>query len=315
MTAPRLSIVIVNWNSGTQLRDCLTTVQRETRSAYEVLVVDNASHDGSAAGVDTEFPYVDVMPSAVNLGFAAGTNLALPRTRGEFIVLLNPDTLVTQAALDRLADFLANHPRAGAAGPHLPHPNGRYHVRNGGWQPSIGSVFAHYSGLSRVLPSMRGLHTTRPVTQRVGWLSGACLVVRRAALDSAGPLHEGWFMYAEDVEWCDRIGRDWELWYVPAVKVVHFDRQSTKQRGRPFSTLWAVGLHRHYVRRARPGRAALLVFDAVMAAGLLSRACLYAARAALARRREPWWPEALNFAHGARDLMALGLAGPRGPAA
>lgn len=119
-------------------------------------------------------------------------------------------------------------------------------------------------------------------------------------------------MYAEDVEWCDRIGRNWELWYLPAAAVVHFDRQSTKRRGRAFSTLWAIGLHRHYVRRARPGRAALLVFDAIMAAGLLSRAGLYAARAALARRREPWWPEALDFAHGARDLIALGLAGPSG---
>lgn len=310
MKPPRLSIAIVNWNSGAQLRDCLTTIQCATRSTYEVVVVDNASDDGSATGVDAEFPYVSVLANAENLGFAAGTNLALPRAQGEFIVLLNPDTLVTHAALDRLADFLTSHPRAGAAGPDLPHPNGRYHVRNGGWQPSIGSVFAHYSGLSRLAPGLRGLHTTRPVAQRVGWLSGACLMVRRAAADSAGPLHEGWFMYAEDVEWCDRIGRHWELWYLPAVKVAHLDRQSTRRRGRRFSTLWAIGLHRHYVRRARPGRAALLVFDAIVAAGLLSRACLYAARAALAWRREPWWPEARDFAHGARDLIALGLAGP-----
>lgn len=305
MSSPRLSIAIVNWNSGAHLRDCLSTIERETRTPYEVLILDNASCDGSAKGIETGYSNVSVLWSSTNLGFATGVNLLLPRAQGDYVVLLNPDTLILHRALDRLADFMVAHPSAGAVGPTLRHPTGRYQVQNGGWQPTIWTVLAHYSGLTRLVPGLHGLHTTRDTTQRVGWLSGACLMVRREAVTMAGPLHEDWFLYGEDVEWCDRIGRDWELWYLSEAKVLHLDRQSTKRRGRAFSTLWAVGLHHHYVRRGRPNRLQLLAFDTCMAAGLLSRACLYAGRAVWSRRTDPWLPEAVDFVHGAWDLIRL----------
>lgn len=310
MSTLRLSVIIVNWNSGALLRECVASIERETNATYEVLVVDNASTDGSANRIASDFRNATLVSAPENLGFAGGANYVLPRAVGEYIALLNPDTLVLDGALDRLVHFLEVHPGAGAVGPKLLHPSGRYRVLNGGWQPTIWSAFAHYSGLTRLLPALHGLHTTRDVAQRVGWLSGACLMVRRAASEAAGPLHEGWFMYAEDVEWCDRISRDWDLWYLPEAVVAHLDRQSTKRRGRAFATLWARGLHLHYVRRCRPNRVRLLAFDAILAAGLASRACVYAGRALVARKRDPWLAEAIDFLYGALELALLGLAGP-----
>ncbi len=312
---PTLSIIIVNWNTGELLRDCLRSIARETAAvAHEIIVVDNASTDGSAELVRREFPAVRLIASGANRGYAAGNNLALPIARGDFLALLNPDTLIADRALERLVDFLIARPQAGAVGPQLLDPAGRYAIRNGGWQPTLGTILAHASGVSRLTSGrVRGLHTIADRRQRVGWLSGACLVVRRATAESVGPLHEDWFLYAEDVEWCDRIGRcSWELWYEPAACVVHLDRSSTRQRGGRFSTLWIQGLHHHYARRTRAGRPRLLLFDAILAAGLLSRTPFYLARAIAPRRagqRPEWRAEAESFARGAYEVVRLGWRG------
>ncbi len=309
MREPTLSIIIVNWNTGALLCECLRSIARETPDLpHEIIVVDNASTDGSADLVRRESPAVRLIESGANRGYAGGNNLALPAVRGAFIALLNPDTRIEDRALERLVAFLRARPQAGAVGPRLLDPGRRYAVRNGGWQPTIGTVLAHYGGLSRLLPGrVRGLHTIADRRQRVGWLSGACLVVRRAVVAEVGPLHEEWFMYAEDVEWCDRIaGRGWQLWYEPAARVIHLDRRSTSQRERRFSTLWAHGLHHHYVRRSRAGWPRILLFDAILAAGLLSRAVLYLARATRAPRQGLWRAEARAFARGAREIVQLG---------
>lgn len=313
MTPPRLSIIIVNWNTGSLLRDCLRSVGRETPALpHEVIVVDNASTDGSADLLRREFPAVRLIASATNRGYAGGNNLALPEARGAYLALLNPDTILEDRALERLVAFLDRHPPAGAVGPALRHPAGRYAIRNGGWQPTIGTLLAHYAGLSRLWPArIRGLHLVTDWPQRVGWLSGACLVVRRAAALQAGPLYEDWFMYAEDVEWCDRLAAlGWDLWYEPAARVIHLDRQSTAQREARFSTLWAQGLHHHYVRRSAAPRPRVILFDAILAAGLLSRALLYLMRAARSPRgRAAWRGEARSFARAAGEVIRLAWHG------
>jgi GT2 family glycosyltransferase len=303
-----LTIVIVNWNTAALLGDCLATIARETtRLAHEIIVVDNASTDGSAGMMRDAFPYVRLLEAPSNVGYAAGNNLALSRARGRYVALLNPDTLVHERALERLVDALEAMPLAGAVGPALRHPQGRYAVRNGGWQPTIGTIAAHYSGLSRSGSRyLRGLHLMDDRRQRVGWLSGACLVVRREVVAAVGPLHEEWFLYAEDVEWCDRIARaGWELWYEPSATIIHLDRQSTGQRGATFSTLWARGLHEHYRRRTGAGAVRLFVFDCTLAAGIFSRALLYFARALSPRQRALWLTEAYSFARAAQMLLRL----------
>ena len=306
-----LTIIIVNWNTAAPLRDCLRSVARETPDlSHRVIVVDNASDDGSAEMVRREFPGVELIIAPANLGYAGGNNLALPLVSGEYVALLNPDTVVEDRALERLVAFLDAHPAAGATGPRLRHPAGRYAIENGGWQPSIGTLFNHYSGLSRLAKRrLRGLHLIGDERRRVGWLSGACLVVRSAAARAAGPLLEEWFMYAEDVEWCDRLAaRGWELWYEPAASILHLDRQATNQRDPTFSTLWARGLHHHYVRRSRPSRPRLLLFDAVLIGGLLSRAALYRARAVRRPAEAHWRGEARSFVRAAGEIARLGVA-------
>lgn len=306
--APTLTVIVVNWNTAAPLRDCLRSVARETaRLPHRVIVVDNASADGSADLVRREFPDAELIVAPANLGFAGGNNLALPLVESEYLALLNPDTVIEDRALERLVACLDARPAAGAVGPRLRHPAGRYAIENGGWQPTIGTVVAHYSGLSRLAPRrIRGLHLIGGGPRRVGWLSGACLVARRAAARAAGPLLEEWFMYAEDVEWCDRLAaRGWELWYEPAATVLHLDRQATGQRGAAFSTLWARGLRQHYARRSRPARARLLLFDAALAGGLLSRAALYGLRALRRPAEAHWRAEARSFARAAGEIARL----------
>jgi GT2 family glycosyltransferase len=306
-----LTVIVVNWNTAALLRECLRSVARETAGLpHRVIVVDNASTDGSAAMVRAEFPEVELIAAEANLGYAGGNNRALPLVGGEYVALLNPDTVVEDRALERLVAFLDAHPAAGAVGPRLRHPAGRYAIENGGWQPAIGTLFAHYSGLSRLLPGrVRGLHLIGRERRRVEWLSGACLVARSAAARAAGPLLEEWFMYAEDVEWCDRLAaRGWELWFEPGASVLHLDRQATGQRGATFSTLWAQGLHRHYVRRSRPDRLRVLLFDAILSGGLLSRAAIYGARAMRRPAEAHWRAEARSFVRAAGEIARLGLA-------
>lgn len=308
---PALTVIIVNWNTAALLRDCLRSVARETPELpHRVIIVDNASTDDSVAMIRREFPEVELIFAPANLGYAGGNNLALPLVAGEYVALLNPDTVIEDRALEKLVAFLDAHPRAGAAGPCLRHPAGRYAIENGGWQPTIGTLFAHYSGLSRLAPRrVRGLHLIGQERRRVGWLSGACLVVRSAAARAAGPLLEEWFMYAEDVEWCDRLAsRGWELWFEPAASVLHLDRQATGQREATFSTLWAQGLHRHYVRRSRPARPQLLLFDAILIGGLLSRAAIYGLRSLRRPAERQWRAEARSFARAAWEIARLGLA-------
>ena len=305
---PILSIVIVNWNTGALVRDCLATIARETTQVpYEIIVVDNASTDGSVELLRREYPAIQLISAQGNIGYAAGNNLALPRARGKYVALLNPDTLIHDRALERLVGALERTPRAGAVGPALRHPQGRYAIRNGGWQPTLGTIMAHYAGLSRLSAErIHGVHLTNDHRQRLGWLSGACLVVRRATIAAAGPLHEGWFLYAEDVEWCDRITRaGWELWYEPDAIVVHLDRQSTGQRGGAFSTLWARGLREHYRRRTSAGPLRLLIFDTMLAGGILTRALLYLVRATDHRQRNLWLSEAHSFSRAALMILRL----------
>lgn len=310
MTTPVLSVIIVNWNTGTLLHDCLASIADGTSSqTHEIIVVDNASTDGSVDLVRQFHPYVRLIEARENRGYAGGNNLALPLARGEFIVLLNPDTLVVDGALERLTRFLTDHPRAGAVGPQLIHPGRRYKIRNGGWQPSIATILAHYSGLSRLFPGrVRGLHTIANQQQPVGWLSGACLVARRAAIEAAGPLHEGWFLYAEDVEWCHRIrNAGWQLWFEPNARIIHFDRASTSQRERAYSTMWAHGLHHCYARNTGAPWLRLFLFDIALAAGLVSRALLYTLRfASSPRAGRHWHYEACSFIRAAREVLQLG---------
>ena len=231
MSAPELSISIVSWNTRELLRDCLRSIHEDSRSAgWEVFVVDNASRDGSADMVEESFPAVEVIRSRENLGFGGGNNLALARARGRHLLVLNADTRVDPGALGAMVDFADRNPGVGAVGPRLEDGRGSLR-RSWGRTPGALSLIAHKLLLHRLFPGHRLARSRSLGGVDVGWVTGACLMVRREAAEAAGPLDDGMFMCHEDVEWCMRLGRaGWRVVYHPQSRVVHHEGRSIRQR-------------------------------------------------------------------------------------
>ena len=230
MSAPELSISVLSWNTRELLRDCLASIFADPRSAgWEVLVVDNASADGSADMVAASFPGAAVIRSRENLGFSGGHNLALARARGRHLLILNADTRAAPGALGAMADFADRNPGVGAVGPRLEDGRGNLE-RSWGPRPGTVSLIAHKLLLHRLFPY--------PILARppagpadAGWVTGACLLVRREAATAAGPLDDGMFMCHEDVEWCMRLrSAGWRVVYLPQSRVVHHEGRSIRQR-------------------------------------------------------------------------------------
>ena len=230
-----LSIIIVNWNTSDLLARCLSSLEQEAfgdvAPQCEVFVVDNASTDGSRQRVRDEFLWVSLIENEKNLGFAQANNLALAQAQGEFVLLLNSDTRLLPGALQALLAFMAAHPPAGACGARLLNADGSL-------QPSCQPMltpereFWRLSFLDMLLPRATYRMTSWPVDQprQVEIIKGACLLLRRAALDQIGRLDEAYFMYTEEVDLCYRLAQaGWELWWVPQAQVIHYGGASSRQ--------------------------------------------------------------------------------------
>jgi len=231
----RLSIVIVTFNSATEIDACLTSLAMHAASVdCETLVVDNASSDGTAPAVRARWPGVRVLDAGRNLGFAGGTNLGIRQTSGELILLLNPDTVVRPGALEALMAALDARPDAAVAGPRLVDGDGRPELSFG----RMISPFAELRQKLLVTGNDRGMALVAEYVDRitsrpgdVDWVSGACLLVRRADAEAVGLLDERYFMYAEDVDFCAAIrARGRAVVFVPASQVVHLRGRSVASR-------------------------------------------------------------------------------------
>lgn len=231
---PLLSVIIVNWNTCALLAECIAAVERETASIpHDIWVVDNGSSDGSVAMVRRDFPHVRLIESSVNLGFARANNLAMQRSAGRYLLLLNTDALVQPGSVQALLQVAEAAPQAGIVGAHLLNPDGTFQASHTCF-PTLWQEFLILSTLGRRLvrpwyPSHGPEETEGP--QRVEYVEGACMLVRREALAEVGGLDEGYFMYAEEVDWCKRMRMaGWEVWYTPAAKVVHIGSASSANR-------------------------------------------------------------------------------------
>ncbi len=226
---PSLSLVIVNWNTAALLVDCLRTIPDGARDlTYEVIVVDNASTDGSADLVTAEFPDVKLIRNRENVGFARGNNQGMAASSGRYVLLLNSDTLVKPQALTRLVAFMDQHTEVGAVCPRLLLPDDEPQAFAFGGDPSIGYLFRR--GLYRLVlrRPVHDWHTAQ--IQAVDWVSGACLLARREVVDKIGGLDENIFMYFEDADWCRRIRQaGWQVMFNPQIEIVHLGGQSLKQ--------------------------------------------------------------------------------------
>lgn len=228
-----LSIVVVNWNTRELLAQCLQSLEDTVReSSFEVWVVDNGSSDGSVAMVQERFPWTHVIANAKNIGFVRANNQAIARCQGHYVLLLNSDTEVLPGALDEMVRFMDAHPSAGVAGARLLNPDGTFQASHSPF-PTLWGEFLMLSGLGRRFVRPRYPSYGPEVekgAQQVDYVEGACLLVRREAVDEVAGLDEYVFMYAEDVDWCYRFAQaGWEVWYLPQVTIVHYGGQSSKQ--------------------------------------------------------------------------------------
>jgi len=229
-----LSIVVVNWNVRDLLRRCLRSIFAAPSPAPEVIVVDNASSDGSAEMVRAEFPQVALIANADNRGFPAGNNQGLAVARGRYVMTLNPDTEIAGAAPGRIVAYLDAHPEIGALGPQLHNPDGSIQSSRRRF-PTFATALFESTWLQGIAP--RGVLRRFYVddvppdrTQEVDWVTGACLVVRREVLDRVGGFDEGFFMYSEELDWCKRIkSAGWKIVYLPEAQVIHHAGKSSEQ--------------------------------------------------------------------------------------
>lgn len=225
---PGRTVVVVTHQHAAEIGDCLAALAGE-----RVVVIDNASTDGTPDLVDQRFPWAELVRCPRNLGFAAGVNLGLARAGRDDVVLVNPDAVVAPDTLDRLAAVLAEHPSAGVVAPRLRNLDGSVQESARSFK-TVPSLLARRTPLGRlawgraVLARHLGPSTAEE-TQEVDWALGALLAVRRAAVDDVGLLDEGFFLYEEDVDWCLRMWEaGWGVLYAPEVEVVHGYRRASR---------------------------------------------------------------------------------------
>jgi hypothetical protein len=225
----RISVIIVSWNTRELLRGCLNSIQASGGSLIqEIIVVDNASTDGSPEMVVKEFPTVTVIRSKENLGFARASNIGLERATSSWLALVNSDVVVHPECFQRLVQYLETHDKAGLVGPAVIGGDG--HVQPSSQRlPTMWNTFcrslaldtglARWPDTSRRQPYRPG--HTQPVEVEV--LNGCFWVARREAVAQVGGLDERFFFYAEDIDWCKRFGdAGWKIVLVPAATATHY---------------------------------------------------------------------------------------------
>jgi len=269
-----LSVIVVSWNTRELLAQCLQSVYDTAGELQvEVIVVDNASIDGSVEMVRRDFPQVQIIANAENVGFVRANNQAIERCRGRYVLLLNSDTQALPGSLDKTVRFMDEHPRAGIAGVRLLNPDGTFQASHTPF-PTLWREFLILSGLGRWLiqptfPSC-GPQVEKGAQAIKGYVEGAYLIARREVVEQVGGLDERIFMYAEDVDWCYRFHQaGWEVWYLPQAPIIHYGGQSSKRRrGRMEAELYR---SRVYFFRKHYGKAAALCLKAFIYAMTLSK--------------------------------------------
>ena len=258
---PRVDIAIVSFNTREDLGRCLASIfQRRSRVMGRVMVVDNASTDGSQAHVSTTWPSVELFALPENVGFAAANNVAIRSSNADYVLLLNSDTELDGADLDTLVERL-EATGAVAAGPLLHDAEGRPEVSHGPMLTPLGEL----RQMLRVkLAAGRGVIGRFVVGQLTGrerfvdWVSGGCLLVRRDEAVAAGLLDERYFLYEEDVDFCAALrARGGVVLYTPRARVLHRRGTSVRQSRLP-STLHYDRSHLAFYQKHRPGWVPLL---------------------------------------------------------
>jgi len=234
----KLSIIIVNYNTGQLTRACIKSILGQSLPwPFEIVVVDNASSDESVELLQSEWPEIKIITNPTNVGLAGGVNIGLKETTGQFRLVLNPDIIVLNGALTTMVDRMEVNPSVGITGGKLLSPNGRLQY----------SCYEFYRPMTIVYrrtwlgKTKRGRRAVRAflmkdydhkVASEVDWLMGACLMVSEKALEQVGGMDERFFLYFEDVDWCRRFWlRGWKVLYLPTAKFSHYHQRTSEHGG------------------------------------------------------------------------------------
>jgi N-acetylglucosaminyl-diphospho-decaprenol L-rhamnosyltransferase len=277
-----LSVIVVNWNVRDLLRDCLRSLHEQMlmpMDTWELIVVDNNSRDGSAEMIRREFPSALLLANSENLGFGKANNQALAFCHGKYILLLNPDTVVLDHAVDRMVHILEVRRDVAALGCRLQNADGFFQRWTGGSPPNWPNVICHFLMIYRVLPARilpppLYLETEPAEDTEVGWVSGACMLLRREALGDR-IFDDRFFMYGEDLDLCDRLARTgWKVVYTPVARIVHYEGRSLEGQTPEIQMSKLRSLREVFAMRN--GRKFLLIYDVVVSVGFLVRTLVYA---------------------------------------
>ncbi len=253
--AINVSIIVISYNTCALLRDCLNSVHEKTSGlSYEIIVVDNASIDTSCEMLENEFPDILLIRNRENLGFARANNQAIEKSRGQYVFLLNSDTVLENNAIGIMHDFMQAHPRAAVCGPLL--LNADKTVQR--------SIEAHFTVTSMILRLTLGLalnHAPRPFRDKYhtdsfpystrcritdGWLTGAVMMIRKQVFPEVGVLDEAYHFYNEDADWGLAVSRSgWETWFVPEAVVMHLLGSSCTEFSREQEIAFKIRFLRH----------------------------------------------------------------------
>lgn len=232
----KLSVVIVNYNVRYFLEQCLLSVEKALSGVTgEVFVVDNNSTDDSIASARSKFPWVTFIENKDNVGFSRANNQALRMARGEYVLLLNPDTIVGESTLRECIDFMDGNPQAGMCGVRMLKVDGTFAPESRRGVPTVFTAFCKMSGLCNMFPKSRvfGKYYMQYLDkQRISEIeiaSGAFMFIRKAALDKVGLLDETFFMYGEDIDLSYRVLKaGYKNYYLPT-SILHYKGESTKK--------------------------------------------------------------------------------------
>ena len=225
-----VDIIIVSWNTKPYLLRCLESIfQKRERVPWEVVVVENGSQDGSGNAVKEMFPSVRLIENDRNLGFSKAANQGLIKSSGRYALLINPDTEVKEGVIGQLVSFMDGHPKAGVAGVQLLHSDGSKQNSIANF-PTLATELLNKDLLRWVFPERfpgKSKNYLEPI--EVDSVIGACMIVRREAMEQVGILDEDYFLFLEETDWCYRMKKaGWKVYHLPEAEIYHFQGKSAE---------------------------------------------------------------------------------------
>jgi len=235
-----ISIIIVNYNAGGLLKECIDSIYKESiTTPFDVWVVDNDSQDISIEMIKQSYPQVNIMENKENVGFAKANNQAIAKCTGDYILILNPDTLILQNVLEKVVNFMGENPTVGICGCKVLNEDRTLQLACRRSIPTPGVAFFRLTGLSKLFPNSKimakynltYLGPDRP--HEVDAVSGAFLMIRRKVVDNIGKLDERFFIYGEELDWCLRAKKaGWKVMYYPNAEIIHYKGECSKSNSR-----------------------------------------------------------------------------------